>query len=160
MARAFSAGLGKGDRAPFSELLRTQRVGRVLRAVRAPAPGDRVGRALGDRVVGVLTLLPTGPPADGRRGRLRRPRRPSAGGNWSRTPLLSPLSPSFLFFLFLFSPSPSLFPPARRSWSDFRKKIRNWPKIFALRAKKHPQFFLCRFRGEFCAWERLPATAW
>ena len=106
-------------------------LGRVLRAVRAPAPGDRVGRALGDRVVGVLTLLPTGPPADGRRGRR----------NWSRTPLLSPLSPSFLFFLFLFSPSPFLFPPARRSWSDFRKKIRNWPKIFALRAKKHPQIF-------------------
>ena len=33
-------------------------MGRVLRAVRAAAPGDRVGRALGDRVVGVLTLLP------------------------------------------------------------------------------------------------------
>ena len=149
--RAFGKlGVGSpGDRAPFSELLRTQRVGRVLRAVRAPAPGDRVGRALGDRVVGVLTLLPTGPS--------RRPRRPSAGGNWSRTPLLSPLSPSFLFFLFLFSPSPFLFPPARRSWSDFRKKFGIGQKFSPFGRKSTPKFFSPL---QFCAWERLPATAW
>ena len=75
-------------------------MGSVLGAVGAAAPGDRVGRALGDRVVGVLTLLPAGPPADGRRGRHLQA---VTGLEPPSFPLFPLLSSSFFFFSHLSS---------------------------------------------------------
>ena len=100
------------------------------------------------------TLGTRAPPADGRRVHLRRPRRPSAGGNWPRNPLL-PL----LLFLFPFPPFPPfffslLFPSfllsfALISLNFFALRVKyTAPRFFfALRAKNTAPKFFSPLRG-------------
>ena len=121
-------------------------------------PGSSVGpsarRPWDPRLAARGTLGTRAPPADGRRVHLRRPRRPSAGGNWPRNPLL-PL----LLFLFPFPPFPPfffslLFPSfllsfALISLNFFALRVKyTAPRFFfALRAKNTAPNFFSPLRG-------------
>ena len=95
-----------------------------MRAVGAAAPGDRVGRALGDRVVGVLTLLQT-----------------VAGLEAPSFPLfpLFPLLSSSFFFFSPLSSSFSLLRPGVGPISE--KKIGIREKLSPFGRKSAPKFF-------------------